>query len=85
MTQPLSDDAMLVLGRQYLRLADREGATERDQAALRDFFPAVLHRLGEKVSVERADGADPVLDLRLGGIEMPGDDGQIELALPQPE
>ncbi|AXB76593.1 hypothetical protein [Novosphingobium sp. P6W] len=86
MTHPLSDDAMLSLGRQYLHMADREGATDHDQAALRDFVPALLHRLREKAEMWRDDGEMAVLDLRFCGEELAADaDDQIELALPTPE
>jgi hypothetical protein len=86
MTLPLSDDAMLSLGRQYLHMADRDGATDRDQAALRDFVPALLHRLREKAETCNGDGDVPILDLRFCGEELAVDaDDQIELALPTPE
>jgi hypothetical protein len=86
MTQPLSDDAMLSLGRQYLRMADRDGATDRDQAALRDFVPALLHRLRQKAETGGDAGEVPVLDLRFCGEELADEvDEQIELALPAPE
>lgn len=86
MTQPISDDAMLSLGRQYLRMADREGATDRDQIALRDFVPALLHRLREKADLSEAGDEVPVLDLRFCGEELAANvDEQIELALPTPE
>jgi hypothetical protein len=86
MTTPLSDEAMLSLGLQYLRMADRDDATDRDQSALRDFVPALLHRLREKVEVARDLVEVPVLDLRFCGAEIVGGaDEQIELALPRPE
>lgn len=84
MTQPLSDEAMLTLGRQYLHMADRKDATERDQAALRDFVPALLHRLHEKTETTRALAGPPVLDLRFYGLALPEDD-QLEMRLPQPD
>ncbi|WP_260925419.1 hypothetical protein [Novosphingobium sp. 9] len=85
MANPLSDHEMLSLGRQYLQLADRDGASADDQTALRDFMPALLHRLGEKVDAAHERPDEPVLDLRFCGVELPADDPQTELALPEPE
>lgn len=84
MTQPLSDAAMLTLGRQYLQMADRENATARDQTMLRDFVPALLHRLQEKITIASDPPELPVLDLRFCGQELP-DENQLEMRLPQPE
>lgn len=82
--QPLSDDELLLLGQQHLRMADREGATDADQAALRDMMPALLRRLREKVEITRDLTELPVLDLGARGIR-PLDEQQIEMCLTVPE
>lgn len=63
----LSDADMLALGRHYFMSADRDGATAGDFAALRDFVPALLHRLAEKVEVTNKLVSIPMIDLRQPG------------------
>jgi len=63
----LSDDDMLALGRHYFMSADREGATRGDFLALRDFVPALLHRLEQKIEDTRDLVAIEMIDLRQPG------------------
>lgn len=82
--RPLPDDTLIELAHARFRMADRDGATDDDQMALRDLVPALIYRLKEKVDHDRRSANEPVLDLRFCGIELP-DDEQIELDLPRPE
>ncbi|MGF7152530.1 hypothetical protein [Novosphingobium gossypii] len=84
MTCPLSDEMMISLGCQYFRMADRSDATENDQAALRDFVPALLHRLRERAVAEPETLGPPTSNSRLCGTAL-RDEAQIEMLLPQPE
>lgn len=80
--RPLPDETLIELAHQRLRIADRDGATDDDQVALRDLVPALIFRLREKIDFDRRMDDEPVLDLRLCAIEL--QDEQIELDLPRP-
>lgn len=59
----LSDNDLLALGKHYFDSADRDGARMADFTALRDFVPALLHRLREKVEITRDLVCIPEYDL----------------------
>ncbi|XJJ69579.1 hypothetical protein WBP07_21755 (plasmid) [Novosphingobium sp. BL-8A] len=62
----LSDSDLLTLGRHYFQSADRQDASHADLVTLRDFLPAVLHRLQAKL-----EGTDDLVESEMTDLQQP--------------